>query len=113
MRAEPGVTAVGRRGLDLDGWGELSVWGWDNQAGSLFAQLWHDRGDDDDTDDDEAPEIWISPPTWEATGQLGLLARRIAVATGEPVTAVLGAMARSVNGQVREALMAEARAFLG
>lgn len=45
MQAEFGVTAFGRRGLDLDGWGELSVWGWDEGTGSLFAQLWHDPDD--------------------------------------------------------------------
>jgi hypothetical protein len=111
MHAEPTVTNIGRRGLDLDGWGELSVWGWDHQAGSLFAQLWHDRPDDEDSDAADAPEIWITPPAWEATGQLDVLARRIAVATGKPITTVLRAMARSVSGHLSDVLLAEAKAF--
>lgn len=93
MRTEPGVTSIGRRGLDLDGWSDLSVWGWDEQTGSLFAQLWHDR-DDDDSDADDAPEIWITPPAWEATADTAVLAQWIAEMTGCPVTAVLQAMAR-------------------
>ena len=55
MLVEPGVTQIGRRGLDLDGWGDLSVWGWDSQTGTLFAQLWRDRPDDEDDEDDETP----------------------------------------------------------
>lgn len=110
MQAEFGVTAFGRRGLDLDGWGELSVWGWDEGTGSLFAQLWHDP-DDDNYESDEDPEIWISPPTWEPTGQPVVLAQRIAVAMGRPVKAVLGAMARSVTGPIHDALIAGAKAF--
>src|SRR6185437_11383639 len=111
MQAEPAVTNVGRRGLDLDGWGELSVWGWDHQAQSLFAQLWRDRPDDDDSDAADAPEIWITPPAWEATRRLDVLARRIAGATGKPVTTVLRAMASSVGGRLRDVLLAEAKAF--
>jgi hypothetical protein len=106
MPAEFDLTGIGRRPLDLDGWGDRSVWGWDSQAGSLFAQLWCDSDEDDD--DDGEPEAWISPPTWEPTGELADLARRIAVTTGQPVSAVLEAMAQAVSGPVREALMAEA-----
>lgn len=108
MLVEARVTEIGRRGLDLDGWGDLSVWGWDSQAGTLFAQLWRDR-DDEDEDDDERPEIWITPPAWEPTGQPAILAGWIAEATGSPVTAVLTAMAQSVLGQMGDALMAQTR----
>lgn len=100
MDTEPGITQLGRRCLDLDGWSELSVWGWDDQTGSLFAQLWHDRpyADEDDRDD-ERPEIWIAPPTWDATDQPVILARRIAEATGAPTATVLRAMALPPPGQ--------------
>ena len=112
MQIEPGVTEIGRRILDLDGWGDLSVWGWDSQAGTLFAQLWRDRDDDEDDQDenDQPPDIWITPPTWDATGQPAILARWIAEATGSPVTAVLTAMAESVPGQVGDALVAQTKA---
>ena len=100
MSAEPAIAELGRRGLNLEGWGERSVWGWDAQAGSLLAQLWHDGEDADD-----GPDIWISPPAWEPTAQPVVLAQRIAIATGEPLPAVLQAMARSVTGCVREELL--------
>jgi hypothetical protein len=92
--------------LDLDGWGDLSVWGWDGQAGTLFAQLWRDRDDEDD-DYDERPEIWITPPAWEVTSQPAVLARWIADATGSPLAKVLKAMARSLPGPVGDTLLAQ------
>jgi hypothetical protein len=107
MVVEPGVTEIGRRGLDLDGWGDLSVWGWDSQAGTLFAQLWRDRPDDDEDENDERPDIWITPPAWGATGQPTVLAGWIAEATGRPMAAVLRAMAASIPGRVGEALVAQ------
>jgi hypothetical protein len=77
-------------------------------VGTLFAHLWHDRDDEDDEDeDDERPEIWISPPAWEATGRPIILARWIAEATSSPLDAVLTAMARSVPGELGDALMAQ------
>jgi hypothetical protein len=106
--AEPGITEIGRCGLDLDGWGVLSVWGWDSQAGTLFAQLWRDRGDEDEVDeDDEDPDIWISPPAWVVTDQPLVLANWVAEATGSRLTAVLTAMARSVPGELGDVLMAQ------
>lgn len=97
MQGEHAVTQIGRRSLDLDGWGELSVWGWDDQAGSLFAQLWRDRPDDEENDlDGERPDVWITPPGWEATDQPVVLAQRISEATGIPTAAILGAMAEPV-----------------
>jgi hypothetical protein len=106
MAVELEVTEIGRHRLDLDGWGDLSVWGWDSQAGTLFAQLWRDRSDDDEDEDDERPDIWIAPPAWEATGQPTVLAEWIAEATGSPLVAVLRAMAASLPGRVGEALIA-------
>jgi hypothetical protein len=107
MQADLELTQIGRRGLDLDGWGDLSVWGWDSQAGTLFAQLWRDRDGDDEEDYDERPEIWITPPAWHATDQPAILARRIAEATGSPLIAVLAAMARSVPTELGDVLMAQ------
>jgi hypothetical protein len=108
MQADLDVTQIGRRGLDLDGWGELSVWGWDSQAGTLFAQLWRDRDDEDEVDeDDEDPDIWISPPAWVVTDQPLVLANWVAEATGSRLTAVLTAMARSVPGELGDVLMAQ------
>jgi hypothetical protein len=104
MPAELDLTDIGRRPLDLDGWGDRSVWGWDDQAGSLFAQLWRDRDDDDDEDDDDRPETWITPPSWPVCTDPVVLAELIAGATVTPVSAVLTAMARSVTGRLGDAL---------
>ncbi|UOX86075.1 HEAT repeat domain-containing protein [Amycolatopsis sp. FBCC-B4732] len=43
-----------RDGIDLPGWEEQSVWGWDPPAGSFFAQLWRNGSTGDE------PDIWIS-----------------------------------------------------
>jgi hypothetical protein len=94
MPAETNVTQLGRRALDLDGWADRSAWGWDSHSGSLFAQLWRDGGDQVD----DEPEVWITPPIWEATSEPIVLARHIAEVTGSPVVVVLDAMACSVAG---------------
>jgi mRNA-degrading endonuclease toxin of MazEF toxin-antitoxin module len=107
MQAGPEIAQIGRRGLDLAGWGDLSVWGWDSHAGSLFAQLWRDRDDEAEDEDDDRPDIWITPPAWEATSQPVILAGWIAQATGSPLATVLTAMAQSIPGQIGKALMAQ------
>jgi hypothetical protein len=71
------------------------------------------RSDAEDENDDECPEIWITPPAREAAGQPAILAGWIAEATGSPFTAVLTAMAQSVPGQVGDALMAQAKTSAG
>ena len=108
MPAELDLTDMGRRPLGLDGWGDRSVWGWDSQAGILFAQLWRDRGDDYEEDDDDRPDVWITPPAWPATSDAVQLAEWIGHATALPVAPVLKALAQSVISPVRDALMAEA-----
>jgi len=41
--------------VDLPGWGDQSVWGWDEPMGTFHAQLWRNgsRGD--------RPDFWLSP----------------------------------------------------
>lgn len=40
--------------VDLAGWDERSVWGYDTGVGSFYAQLWRNPGDGD------APDVWLS-----------------------------------------------------
>lgn len=91
MAAKPDITEIGRRGLNLRGWAERSIWGWDRQMDCLFAQLWRDNAGEDD-----GPEIWISPPG-RVTTEPDVLAQWIAEATGKPLNSVLSAMGLS-NG---------------
>lgn len=43
-----------REALWLPGWSAQSIWGYDEQMDTFFAQLWRDE----DTNDD--PTVWIS-----------------------------------------------------
>ena len=43
-----------RDDVDLAGWDERSVWGYDTGTGSFYAQLWRNPGDSD------APDVWLS-----------------------------------------------------
>jgi hypothetical protein len=87
-------TGGGREALDLPGWDERSIWGWDPPAASYFAQLWRNRGDEDSPDE---PDIWING--WE-TIDAGLyrvttthmLAMEISLATGCPLPEVCTAL---------------------
>jgi hypothetical protein len=110
MLVAAGVTELGRKGLDLDGWGDLSVWGWDDRAASLFAQLWPDAdGDEDDDAEDQPPAIWITPGgQWDATGSPAVLAAWIAAATGKPLPDVLLAMTCNVPEEIAGPLRAQA-----
>jgi hypothetical protein len=112
METGLGVENIGRRALNLDGWGERSVWGWDSRGATLFAQLWRDSEEDDDNDSDE-PEIWITPPGWAVTTDPVVLGHWIAEATASPVAAVLSALAQSVGSPVREVLSTQAHAPAG
>ena len=77
--------------LFLDGWDERSIWGFDRQDGSYFAQLWRNGSSS------EAPDIWIV-----GLGALDgreyvvttahLLAWEISAATGLSMTLVCAAM---------------------
>jgi hypothetical protein len=46
-----------RDGLDLPGWEDQSIWGYDEGIGSFFAQLWRNGSRSDD------PEVWLSGVT--------------------------------------------------
>ncbi len=49
------VLAMSRYALPLSGYDNASVWGYDNQAATYFAQLW--RNESDSRND---PDIWLS-----------------------------------------------------
>lgn len=40
--------------IDLHGWEDQSIWGWDEGTGNFFAQLWRNGSSSD------APEIWLT-----------------------------------------------------
>ena len=64
-----------RSALDLDGWDDTSVWGWDDQTSSYFALLWPNVADDE----------MDAPPTHclgAGCRSRGELAAAIATATG-------------------------------
>ncbi len=46
---------MSRYALPLSGYDNASVWGYDNQAATYFAQLW--RNESDSRND---PDIWLS-----------------------------------------------------
>jgi hypothetical protein len=60
--------------LDLAGWSELSIYGWDPLDATWWAQLWPDGSRSDE------PEMWLGyvPPI----RTLGALAQQVAAATG-------------------------------
>jgi hypothetical protein len=77
---------VSRYALPLDGYDNASIWGFDEQSASYFAQLW--RNTSDSFDD---PDIWLS-----GVSQIGSperLAMMIAGRASKPVAEVARAMA--------------------
>ena len=92
----------GRMPIDLPGWDYYSIWGWDDQEVSLFAQLWRNTDDGG-----EEPRHWISSVVgWPATGSPEVLAGWIAQVTGSEPRDVLRALARGapdlVAAELRE-----------
>lgn len=75
-----------REALCLPGWSDQSVWGYDEQMDTYFAQLWRDS----DTNDD--PTVWISGV--DQIGTSRQLADLIASATGVNVGRAMYAMRR-------------------
>lgn len=73
-----------REALWLPGWSDQSIWGYDEQMDTFFAQLWRDE----DTNAD--PTVWIS--ACDPIGSGMQLAVRIASATGIDVGSVMRAM---------------------
>lgn len=39
------VRSCGSVSLPLDGWDQVSIWGWDDATGSLYAHLWRNTDD--------------------------------------------------------------------
>ena len=71
----------------LDGWDQLSTWGWDETQGCLYAQL-TPNGESDDN----GPKHWLTPPVLNTRDQAVLVAE-IARRTGrteQEVDAALG-----------------------
>jgi hypothetical protein len=93
VNVSPAVSQLrdrGRMPLVLAGWDHYSVWGWDAQDGSLYAQLWRDTDDSGDP-----PRHWITSACgWPETGSLAELATRIVSVTGCALRDVLLALAR-------------------
>lgn len=73
-----------REALWLPGWSDQSIWGYDEQMDTYFAQLWRDS----DTNDD--PTVWISGCDPIGTGLQ--LATLIASITGRDLATVMRAM---------------------
>ena len=73
-----------REALCLPGWSDQSIWGYDEQMDTYFAQLWRDG------DNNDEPTVWISGCDPIGTGLE--LATRIASITGTDLTAVMQAM---------------------
>lgn len=76
----------------LEGWDQLSTWGYDDAAGSYYAQLTRNGGSDDD-----GPEVWITPPRWPVMFRSAALAQAIAHATETDLFAVRDAMNTSLD----------------
>jgi len=78
--------------LDLDGWSHRSIWGWDEQTRSYYAQLWpdHDRRD--------APSIWIHG-TGHRISTVEALSVRIAAHIGVPAIMVRDGMTEAIQAQ--------------
>ncbi|WP_290053328.1 hypothetical protein [Amycolatopsis solani] len=72
-------------GIDLPGWEEQSVWGWDPPAESFFAQLWRNGSTGD------APDIWISGVDTVIRWPSGIVLE-IVERTPEPPAAVVAAL---------------------
>lgn len=83
-----------RFALDLAGWEDRSIWGYDPTVGSLFAQLTRNGNNDDN-----GPDIWITPPAFPPITTPAMLARAIAIATQNPTSAVHEALNDAVASQ--------------
>lgn len=57
--------------IDLAGWDDRSIWGWDDGTGSFYAQLWRNGSTSD------APGIWLSgarkPYPWPGSVALDIV----------------------------------------
>lgn len=80
-----------REALWLPGWSDQSIWGYDEQMGTYFVELWRDG------DPNDEPTVWIIGCDAIASGLQ--LAAHIASATEVDVRSAIRAMLCDCNGQ--------------
>ncbi len=80
-----------REALCLPGWSDQSIWGYDEQMDTYFAQLWRDGDVNDD------PTVWISG--CDPIESCMHLAVQIASATDADMRSVMRAMLRGRHGE--------------
>ena len=82
------MVAVARYALPLEGYDDTGVWGFDELAGTYFAQIW--RNSSDSRND---PDIWLAglEPIRTPLGLAELIAARTGVSTGKVVRALAAA----------------------
>jgi hypothetical protein len=86
------VIAVSRYALPLDGYDDASIWGYDEQSATYFAQLWRNGRDHDE------PDVSLNWFTRRAEIQSPLgLAELISERTGAGTDAAVRAMAAATT----------------
>lgn len=80
--------------LPLEGWDQLSTWGYDSGHASFFAQLTQNGRSDAD-----GPQVWITPGRYPVMTNPDQLLTTIATATGAPPAAVAKTMNHAVDAQ--------------
>ena len=90
---------MSRYALPLDGYDNASVWGFDQQGATYYAQLW--RNESDSWND---PDIWLSG--MDPIGSAQRLAEMIAARTGAGMAEVLRAMAAATTAPEAASLRA-------
>ena len=97
------IRARGGMALPLAGWGRRSIWGWDAQDGTFYAQLWQDGEQDE-------PTWWIHPAVQNWPIRIRdprVLARLIVKATGCTAAEVYRALAADGPPALRRMLLDE------
>lgn len=84
---------MSRYALELEGYDEYSVWGYDDLDHTYFAQIW--RNDSGGDGDPQFSLNWWTRKSSISTATI--LANLIAVRTGRPVPAVMRAMASATR----------------
>jgi hypothetical protein len=91
---------MSRYALPLRGYDRASLWGYDSQDMSYFAQLW--RNESDSWND---PDIWINWFTLQKPVDARALAELISARTGQSPSGVLRAMAAAKDAPESAALL--------
>ena len=97
--------------LDLPGWEDYSVWGYDETEGSLFAQLWPNLPDDASEDEqdqmaEKPPLIWITPAHgYPQITNPADLAAHIAARTRMPLSTAMQSLASSAPPPLKAILL--------